>query len=440
MDAPSATAMNITRSTWGFKLPRDSVRNAVASAASGLSGDDPAAHSFYEIREDVRVTLGSGGRREVLTTSSRGGVTAGLRSAHASDPDFMRSVSADPATVEIGFPIPALEAAVLAAAKRASSGRRQVAWTARLVGFHQVVWVGRPDLDVVSDVRRGCRVELRVTTGSQGRATAVEDVVLDAGDMAPIATKFMSAFERAEAKSGTGEVPVAGETVAVFAPGVAGIAAHELIGHALEGDAVCSGRSWIRNGGLPAGPAIASVVDDPRRGRGAWSVDDEGTAAQHTCLIDRGRPVGLLLDRSTARLLARSSTGHGRRASHLDRIQPRMGCTYIEPGGDDPAEIVRSTSKGLFIRRLTGGHTDPESGRATFVVEDSDRIMGGRLAGPLDGYVIELTGPQSWKTIDRVGSDLAFDTCVGSCVRGGQPLAVSVGAPTIRIGLIRVCF
>ena len=372
-------------------------------------------------------------------TSSRGGVTTGVRSTHASNPEAMGRLSADPAQGDLGSRIPALEAAVLAAAERASAGRRHTAWSARLVAFHQVVWVGRRDLDVVSDVRTGCRIEVRAKRGTMEQPTATEDLVLDLSDTTPIALKFVLAFERAETKFGSSAIPDAGDAVGVFAPGAAGIVAHELIGHALEGDVACRGRSWLAHGGLRSRGPKVSVVDDPRRGRGAWLVDDEGTPTRVVRLIDEGQQTGVLLDRSTARTFGRPSTGHGRRASYLDRIQTRMGCTYIEPGGDDPLEILRSTTAGLFIRRLTGGHTDPESGRATFVVEDADRIDNGRLAGPLDSFVIELEGPKSWATIDCVANDLAFDTCVGSCVRGGQPLAVSVGAPTIRIGLIRVC-
>jgi TldD protein len=167
-------------------------------------------------------------------------------------------------------------------------------------------------------------------------------------------------------------------------------------------------------------------------------IDDEGVFAGETILIDRGRPVGMLLDKASASAFGKLPTGHGRRSSYLEAVRPRMGCTFIEAGTDDPEEALRSTRSGVFIRRLVGGHTDPVSGRATFIVSDSDRIVDGQLAGPLDVFVVELDGPESWRSIDRVADDLAFDTCIGSCVRDGQPMAVSVGAPTIRIGVVRV--
>jgi TldD protein len=439
LDAPSATALNITRSTGGFKLPGDHVRQAVAEAARGLPAADPRAHVFFEEREDVRLTIGSDGLRNAMTSRSRGGVIAGRSSTHASDPEFMEPRPIDSAGREFDPELYNLEAAIVGAAGSAAAGRGNVTWLANVVRFHQVVWVARPDLEVVSDIRRGSRLEVRVQVGEFPERTAVQDLVLRSVDSAPIQAAFAHALERAEKRTFASATPKPGETTAVFAPGVAGIVVHELIGHALEGDVVARHGSWIAEAGLLSAAAAVTVTDDPRRGRGAWLIDDEGTATRATRLVERDRQVGLLLDRSAATALGKASTGHGRRSSYLDRIQPRMGCTFVESGVDDPIDILRTTPAGVFIRRLTGGHTDPLSGRATFIVRESDRIIDGRLAEPFDDFVIELSGSESWKTIDRVAHDLAFDTCVGSCVRDGQPLAVSVGAPTIRIGVVRVC-
>ncbi len=373
-----------------------------------------------------------------MASKSRGGVIAGRISTHASDPEFVEPRPIDSAGREFEQELAALEAAIVAAAGSAAAGRGNVTWSAKVVRFHQVVWVARPELDVVSDIRRGSRLEVRVQFGDFLERTAVQDLVLRSGESAPIQGAFALAFERAEKRTLSCAAPKPGETTAVFAPGVAGVVVHELVGHALEGDTVARRGSWIANGGLLDTPVAVTVTDDPRRGRGAWLIDDEGTVSRETRLVERDRQVGLLLDRSAATALGQTSTGHGRRYSYLDRIQPRMGCTFIESGVDDPIDVLRATQAGVFIRRLTAGHTDPISGRATFIVRESDRIIEGRLAEPLDDFVIELNGSESWTTIDRVAHDLAFDTCVGSCVRDGQPLAVSVGAPTIRIGVVRV--
>ena len=414
-------------------IPVERVQRAVADAARGLPECNPRAHVFFETRIDHRIALGSSGHREGVTTRTQGGAIVSGNSFHATEPPWLPGV---------GHPeqdwVAGLESIIAEAGARASAGRGQPVWSARIVSFRQHVWVGSPTSDVVQDVREGCRLELRVRVGGADSGESQEDLVLRQAGPWPIAAAFERAFERAEVRRSIVPSPSAGQTTAVFAPGAAGVVAHELIGHALEGDVVLRGRSWLRSTQLPECGRPLTVVDDPRRGRGAWQIDDEGVAAREAVLIERGRPVSVLTDRVTAEALSLPLSGHGRRSSYLEVVRPRMGCTFIEAGDDDPLEVVRSTPNGVFIRRLATGHTDPSTGRATFVVTDADRIEAGRISGPIDAFILVLEGRDAWGSIDRIAHDLQFDTCIGSCLRDGQPLAVSVGAPTIRIGVVGI--
>jgi len=231
--------------------------------------------------------------------------------------------------------------------------------------------------------------------------------------------------------------PPRGPFVGVFAPGAAGVMAHELFGHAREGDVALRRETWIASVDTTPGVPL-TVIDAPARGRAGWRFDDEGTPSRSVVLIDQGSPAGLLLDRACASALRTESTGHGRRSSYMDPIRPRMGCTYIEQGHDDPDEVLSGTRDGVYLRRLSAGHTDPVTGRATFVVTDAARIVNGSIDQTFAPFVIMLDGRDVWHSIDAVARDLRFDSSVGSCIRDGQPLAVSVGGPTIRIGLVKV--
>lgn len=408
----------------------------VAAAAGALPTGDPLSHVFFEERTDRRATLTSSGFRDLIESRRRGAAIAGHRSVHLTEPDFMDGATTAPEGERQW--VASLADMVVDAGNSASSGRRHLNWFVKLVSFHQDVWVGLVGGDVVHDVRRSSTVEIRVQAEDRGKPPSVEELVLGPDRPVSVTEAFVRAFDRAETRRSVISPPKPGLTTTVLAPGVAGVVVHELIGHALEGDGVARGLTWIRAEDFPEATRPVTVIDDPRRGRGAWTFDDEGTPARETPLIERGRPVGMLLDRSSARTLGRLSTGHGRRTSFLETVLPRMGCTFIEAGDDDPSEALRATRTGVYIRRLTTGHADRTSGRASFLVTDADRIVDGRLAEPLDAFVLELDGRESWTSIDRVGHDLAFDRCIGSCMRDGQPLAVSVGAPTIRIGVTRV--
>jgi TldD protein len=115
-----------------------------------------------------------------------------------------------------------------------------------------------------------------------------------------------------------------------------------------------------------------------------------------------------------------------------------MGCTFVAAGRWSPEEILYSVADGVYIRRMEAANVDPSSGRATFRVTDSDRIVGGKLDAPLEPHLLVIEGRNALAGMDRVADDLAFDTCVGSCIRDGQALAMSVGAPTICTGRARV--
>jgi predicted Zn-dependent protease len=89
---------------------------------------------------------------------------------------------------------------------------------------------------------------------------------------------------------------------------------------------------------------------------------------------------------------------------------------------------------------MEAASTDTHSGSAVFRVSDADWIRHGRIVAPLVPHAMFVGGRAALGSTERVSGDLAFDVCVGSCVHHGQPLSVSVGAPTFRIGLTNVVF
>jgi len=325
-------------------------------------------------------------------------------------------------------------------------GRLQPA--ARVVGrsvvFDQQVWLARTGGMSAEDRRRALRVRFEATLerGSVRSSSVVEAV------RPPTASELSDSLldrladelaERVEARLHARE-PSNGEFTTVFGPGVGGVLVHEIVGHALEADAVLCGRSWLAGEDGRVAPSDLVILDDPRRGRAAWRVDDEGNRARPVPLIRAGRVASRLHDVRTAERAGEAPTGHGRCASFRDPVRPRMGCTFVAAGRWSPEEILSAVDDGVYIRRMEAANVDLSNGRAVFRVTDSDRIVNGQLDAPLLPHLLVVDGRSALAGMDRVADDLAFDTCVGSCVREGQPLAVSVGAPTIctgRTGVVR---
>jgi predicted Zn-dependent protease len=433
---------------------------ALGRAARELPSDDALAQIYYEDRRDLRVELSSGAPMSAVATHLRG-ARVRRRDPHpratflsAPSPDDLQAMArgldpsrpgspaGDPPEEWSGPSPRSVQAWLEALANRVQAASRGDVATvaARWTGFTQRIHVARPSGEVRSDFRNGStlRVEVRIAGARDREGRAIWETVLKLSRPHPDFEDEMCALaERARARIDA-RASDPGETPAVFAPGAGGVLVHELIGHALEGDTVLRRASWLGTVGSRVAPEDLTVADDPRRGRGAWRIDDEGEASGATSLIEGGRVAGCLHDRSSAARFGCRSTGHGRQSSFREPVRPRMGCTFVAPGRLAPGEILAETPRGVYIRRMEAASTDSRSGSGRFLVTDADRIDNGHLVHPLRPFMMELRGGSALETLDRVGDDIAFDTTVGSCVRDGQPLPTSVGAPTFRVGLTTV--
>jgi TldD protein len=318
----------------------------------------------------------------------------------------------------------------------------EIALTARGVAFEQRIMVARPERDAAEEHRRGLRlrVECMLVRGDR-RSMAVGEAALteqSRENLRKVESIARSLAERVERRLDA-RVRPEGQMPVVFAPGVGGVLIHEIVGHALEADEVLGEGSWLAELEEQVAPQELVVLDDPRRGRAAWRIDDEGEPARPIALVREGRVAGWLLDRATADRTGRKTTGHGRCSSFRDEIRPRMGCTFVAPGRLEAKEVISGVRKGLYVRRMEAGKTDIRTGRALFRVTDSDLIRNGALDEPLMPHLLRVDGDAALSTADRVADDLQFDTCIGSCHRDGQSLAISVGAPTFWIGRAGVC-
>jgi TldD protein len=233
----------------------------------------------------------------------------------------------------------------------------------------------------------------------------------------------------------------AGSMTVVLGPGWPGILLHEAIGHGLEGDFNRKGVSaFTSRVGQRVASELVTVVDDgtlPNR-RGSLNVDDEGTPTARTVLIERGILQGYMQDRLNARLLGMPLTGNGRRESFQHPPMPRMTNTFMLAGEDDPEEILRSVTHGLYAVAFGGGQVDITNGKFVFSASEAYLIENGRVTAPVKGATLIGSGPDVLTRVSRVGHDLRLDEGVGTCGKDGQSVPVGVGLPTIRVDGITV--
>ncbi|MGB7294340.1 MAG: TldD/PmbA family protein [Candidatus Aminicenantales bacterium] len=232
----------------------------------------------------------------------------------------------------------------------------------------------------------------------------------------------------------------AGEMPVVLAPGHAGVLVHEAVGHLLEADFNRKRTSifWDKMG-RKVGSPLLTIYDDPTRPsfRGSYGIDDEGTRPAKTLLIDRGVVHSFLQDRLSARIMGRELTGHGRRQDFTCIPLPRMSNTYVDRGGDDPEDILKSVGKGIYAERFEGGQVE-DSGKFTFSISAGHLIEGGRLTAPIKQATLIGTNIDILQKIEMVGCDLEFGLQTGTCSKEGQDVPVTDGCPTIKISSMTV--
>jgi len=299
---------------------------------------------------------------------------------------------------------------------------------------------------LVEDRRALCRLSLRVVlpdgerrrVGSMGAGSRVGLSYYDAAftpeDLAREVVRM------AEAQVDARPAPV-GERTVVLGPGSSCVLLHEAVGHGLEADFIRKRSSLFADRlGEKVGSELVTVVDDGtlEGRRGSLNIDDEGSPTQRNVLIENGVLVRYMSDRHNAGLMDVPRTGNGRRQSFRHAPLPRMTNTFLEAGEDDPEEIVKGVTNGLYCRAFGGGQVDIANGNFTFEVQEGYLIEDGKITAPVQGATLIGNGPDVLGKISRVGSDATLEPGGYTCGKAGQSVPVTVGLPTVRIEGITV--
>jgi len=322
------------------------------------------------------------------------------------------------------------------AAKEELPGSRQI--TAALVDSQRSILIVNSDGLVAPDSKTYLQVFVQVVGERDGRVeTAYESdggyVGLEFLDQVSPESIGKAAAERVNILLGAKPAP-AGTMAVVLSAEAGGTMIHEAVGHGLEADLACNGLSVYQGKlGQPVASPLITVLDDgtmPTK-RGSYCYDDEGTPSQKNVLIENGVLKGYLVDRLSAMKFDLMATGNGRRESFRHKPIVRMTNTYIAPGHDDPATILKDTPKGIFVKAMGGGQVNTVTGDFVFAVTEAYLIQDGKLGDPIRGATLVGNGPKVLSIVDRVGNDLGFST--GTCGKDGQGAPVTDAQPTLRI-------
>ena len=239
------------------------------------------------------------------------------------------------------------------------------------------------------------------------------------------------AAEIAVALLGAGAVK-GGKMRAVLDPELAGVFAHEAVGHASEGDLISEGNSVLKGRtGEKIGNEILTIVDDPGLHEfGFDPVDAEGSAVKRTEIISRGVVNAFLHDRESLATIGNGIAGHAR-AMPGEPPLVRMSNTFIENGDTTREEIFAECKNGIFLVGSRGGQVDPGRGIFQFNAEYGYLIKNGECTAMIRDVSLSGDILSTLHTISLCGNDRKMSP--GYCGKGGQTVPVSDGAPHILL-------
>lgn len=236
-----------------------------------------------------------------------------------------------------------------------------------------------------------------------------------------------------------GDRAPSGRFPVVADPELAGVFAHEAVGHAAEGDIIVAGESCLEGklGKRIASPAV-TLVDDPTLpgGFGSFPYDDEGVRARRKVLIERGVMRGCILDRESARKLRLPPNGGARAESYGSRPLVRMSNTLLGPGDRTLEELFEGVKRGIFAKGTRGGQVDTARGSFQFSCREAYLIERGEVTRPLRNLALSGGILRTLRDVVAAGKEVrAGDP--GYCGKG-QTVPVGDGGPHIRIRSVAV--
>ncbi|MCL2070106.1 MAG: TldD/PmbA family protein [Treponema sp.] len=273
----------------------------------------------------------------------------------------------------------------------------------------------------------GIPVELYKPFGGYGHFDALfPDPALMSADIEALYEQLMQKRE--------GVFPNAGMAKCVLHPELAGMLAHEAVGHTVEADLVLGGSVAAHNLGKQVASELVTMVDFAHTALGEPCplpvyVDDEGSIAEDAVLIENGILKGFMHSRESAQHFGVKPQGNARAFSFSDEPLIRMRNTAILPGKDKLEDMIASIDDGYYLVKTGNGQADM-TGEFMFSVGLGFEIKNGKLARPIRETSISGVAFQMLKTVDMVSDDMHWDSS-GFCGKK-QVMTVSMGGPAIR--------
>jgi TldD protein len=228
-----------------------------------------------------------------------------------------------------------------------------------------------------------------------------------------------------------------GISTVVLSPDLAGILAHEAMGHPCEADIVLSGAVTGNLVGQRVASELITMIDVAHTYEGQETIvpvycDDEGTPGADAVLIRDGMLTGFMTSRETAGQLGIAATGSARAYAPSDEPLVRMRNTVILPGVSKLEDLIAGVDDGYYLVKTANGQADTTT-EFMFGITLAYEIRNGKLGRAIRDTTVSGSAIKVLQATDAVSDDMAWD-CGGYCGKK-QLMVVSMGGPALRTQL-----
>lgn len=220
----------------------------------------------------------------------------------------------------------------------------------------------------------------------------------------------------------------------ILCPDLAGMLAHEAVGHTCEADMVLGGGIAGSYMDKPVASELVTLVDFAHHAFGEETpipiyVDDEGTPGRDAVIIENGILRTYMHDRSSAAHFGVEPTGNARAYDYSDEPLIRMRNTVIMPGKSKLEDMIAAIDDGYILSYPANGQGD-SNGEFMFGAGFGMEIKKGKLARPVRGATLSGICFDLLKTVDMVSDDMNWRS--GGICGKKTIIATAMGGPAIK--------
>ncbi len=226
----------------------------------------------------------------------------------------------------------------------------------------------------------------------------------------------------------------AGYKTVVLGSDLAGMLAHEAVGHTVEADLVLGGSIAGKMLNQRVASDLVTMVDFAHTALGGRAplpvyMDDEGTKAEDALLIENGILKGYMHNRESAEHFGVAPQGNARAWAFSDEPLIRMRNTTVLPGKDKLEDMIASVDDGYYLVSTGNGQADL-TGEFMFGINMGYEIKHGKLGKAILDTTVTGIAFDMLKTVDMVSDNITWSSS-GFCGKK-QRMPVGMGGPEMR--------